>query len=167
MRSILSLLIVATIAAMAQAQSIDGPDEIEAGKPAWFAIADVPASANAGFFPSSRLTADSRVAKAHAMFWTDTPGTYEIHASVVWATVNPDKTTVTIEEIRLAKTVTVTGEAPSDPFQESVRRTVEQAASIAGGDPLIVAPEGLCEGPSCPLQPPGGNCSGGKCRNCR
>ena len=63
MRSILSLLIVAAIAAMAPGQSIDGPGEVDVCQPAWFTVTGVPADtattkSSIMFFPTTGLLVD-------------------------------------------------------------------------------------------------------------
>ncbi len=168
MRFLVSLLFLAAIAAAAPGQSIDGPDEVDAGKPVWFSITDVPEGASAVFFPTGQLTVDgTKIASNHALFWTETAGAYPVFGVVTTVTVDWDAKTASIKQVPLSKTVTVTGEAPSGPFRKSLRLAGRHVAGGGGDDPHDVAPEGLCDGPRSTLQPPGGHCGGGQCRNCR
>lgn len=88
--------------------SITGPDEIPAGKPAWFAVAGVSGTASAAFLPTALLDTDpSRVIAGNALFWVAEPGTYVLTAIVVdW-----DAKRFT----PLSKQVTVTGVPQPNP----------------------------------------------------
>jgi len=63
---------------------IVGPETVEPGAPAWYAVADAPAGSSAVFLPSLELEAGPpHLLDGHALFWTRTPGRYVIHAIVV------------------------------------------------------------------------------------
>jgi hypothetical protein len=123
---------------------IAGPDEIPAGKPAWFAVTGVPSNSSAAFLPTACLDSDpSRVVEGNALFWVTSPGEYVLPGVVVnWETKRL---------IPLSKKVTVTGKDPSpnpqptpepDPppvpgerfvliVSETKDRTPQEAATLA------------------------------------
>jgi hypothetical protein len=119
---------------------IAGPDEVAAGKPAWFAVTGVSGSASAAFMPTALLdTSPSRVMAGNALFWVAEPGTYVLTAIVVdW-----DAKRFT----PLSKQITVTGDKPNPPVpptptptpgerfvlivSETKDRTPEEAATLA------------------------------------
>jgi len=88
--------------------SITGPDEIPAGKPAWYAVTGISGTASAAFLPTALLDTDpSRVVQGNALFWVAQPGEYVLTAIVVdW-----DAKRFT----PLSKQVTVAGEVPPVP----------------------------------------------------
>ncbi len=98
----------AAITAAETVPEIAGPDEIPAGKPAWFSVTGVSGSASAAFMPTALLdTSPSRVVSGNALFWVSEPGTYVLTAIVVdW---DAKKFTP------LSKQVTVTGDKPNPP----------------------------------------------------
>lgn len=100
--------IVAAITAADAIPEIVGPDEIPAGKPAWFAVTGVSGTASAAFLPTALLdTSPSRVVAGNALFWVGEPGTYVLTAIVVdW-----DAKRFT----PLSKQITVTGDKPNPP----------------------------------------------------
>jgi len=109
MRSILyAICLLAAIAAAAAGQTIEGPDQVEAGKPAWFAISGAGETASAVFIPGPELDADgNRIKAGNALFWTEAPGRYQVSGIVVdW-----DKRLV----MPISKTVEVTGKEDPDP----------------------------------------------------
>ncbi|MGE4340691.1 MAG: hypothetical protein AB7E55_32780 [Pigmentiphaga sp.] len=85
--------------------TIDGPDQVELGKPAWYRVACVPDGASVAFLPTPLLdTSPGHIVQGNAMFWVGRPGEYTITALVVdW-------------EARLftpiTKQITVAGEGP-------------------------------------------------------
>lgn len=85
---------------------ITGPDEVVAGKPAWFAVTGVSGTASAAFLPTALLdTAPSRIVGGNALFWVASPGEYTLTAIVVdWEAHRFTP---------LSKQVTVTGKDPS------------------------------------------------------
>ena len=98
--------IVAAITAADAIPEITGPDEIPAGKPAWFAVTGVPSNSSAAFLPTACLDSDpSRVVEGNALFWVATPGEYVLPGVVVnWETKRL---------IPLSKKITVIGKDPS------------------------------------------------------
>jgi hypothetical protein len=98
--------VVAAITAADAIPEIVGPDEIPAGKPAWFSVTGVSGTASAAFLPTALLDTDpSRVVAGSALFWVAAPGEYVLTAIVVdW-----DARRFT----PLSKQVTVTGKDPS------------------------------------------------------
>jgi len=131
------------IAAAISADSIPeitGPDEVAAGKPAWFSVAGVSSGASAAFMPTALLdTSPSRVVAGNALFWVASPGEYVLTAIVVdW-----DAKRFT----PLSKQVTVTGDKPNPPVppvppptpgdrfvlivSETKDRTPQEAATLA------------------------------------
>lgn len=66
---------------------IDGPDQVEVGKPQWYRI-DVPAGSSVFWYPSLDLeTGGIHIHPSSALFWTRTPGKYIISALVIhWET---------------------------------------------------------------------------------
>lgn len=100
--------IVAAITATDAIPEIVGPDEIPAGKPAWFSVTGVSGTASAAFLPTALLdTSPSRVVAGNALFWVAEPGTYVLTAIVVdW-----DAKRFT----PLSKQITVTGDKPNPP----------------------------------------------------
>jgi hypothetical protein len=86
--------------------TITGPDEIPAGKPAWYAVTGVPSNSSAAFLPTACLDSDpSRVVEGNALFWVATPGEYVLPGVVVnWETKRL---------IPLSKKITVIGKDPS------------------------------------------------------
>jgi hypothetical protein len=132
--------IVAAITAADTVPEIAGPDEVAAGKPAWFAVTGVSGSASAAFMPTALLdTSPSRVMAGNALFWVAEPGTYVLTAIVVdW-----DAKRFT----PLSKQITVTGDKPNPPVpptptptpgerfvlivSETKDRTPEEAATLA------------------------------------
>lgn len=100
--------IVAAITAADTVPEIAGPDEVAAGKPAWFAVTGVSGSASAAFMPTALLdTSPSRVVAGNALFWVSAPGEYTLTAIVVdW-----DAKRFT----PLSKQITVTGDKPNPP----------------------------------------------------
>jgi hypothetical protein len=131
----------AAITAAETVPEIAGPDEIPAGKPAWFSVTGVSGSASAAFMPTALLdTSPSRVVSGNALFWVSEPGTYVLTAIVVdW---DAKKFTP------LSKQVTVTGEPDPNPpvppvpppipgerfvliVSETKDRTPEEAATLA------------------------------------
>ena len=131
------------IAAAISADSIPeitGPDEVAAGKPAWFSVAGVSSGASAAFMPTALLdTSPSRVVAGNALFWVAAPGEYVLTAIVVdW-----DAKRFT----PLSKQVTVTGDKPNPPVpptpppvpgerfvlivSETKDRTPQEAATLA------------------------------------
>jgi len=133
--------IVAAITAADAIPEIVGPDEIPAGKPAWFAVSGVSGSASAAFMPTALLdTSPSRVVAGNALFWVSEPGEYVLTAIVVdW---EAKKFTP------LSKSVTVTGAPSPNPpvppvpppvpgerfvliVSETKDRTPQEAATLA------------------------------------
>ena len=132
----------AAITAAETVPEIAGPDEIPAGKPAWFSVTGVSGSASAAFMPTALLdTSPSRVVSGNALFWVSEPGTYVLTAIVVdW---DAKKFTP------LSKQVTVTGDKPNPPVpptpdptpvpgerfvlivSETQDRTPQEAATLA------------------------------------
>ena len=132
----------AAITAAETVPEIAGPDEIPAGKPAWFSVTGVSGSASAAFMPTALLdTSPSRVVSGNALFWVSEPGTYVLTAIVVdW-----DAKRFT----PLSKQVTVTGDKPNPPVpptpdptpvpgerfvlivSETQDRTPQEAATLA------------------------------------
>ena len=130
----------AAITAAETVPEIAGPDEIPAGKPAWFSVTGVSGSASAAFMPTALLdTSPSRVVSGNALFWVSEPGTYVLTAIVVdW-----DAKRFT----PLSKQVTVTGDKPNPPVppvppptpgdrfvlivSETKDRTPQEAATLA------------------------------------
>ncbi len=132
----------AAITAAETVPEIAGPDEIPAGKPAWFSVTGVSGSASAAFMPTALLdTSPSRVVSGNALFWVSEPGTYVLTAIVVdW---DAKKFTP------LSKQVTVTGDKPNPPVpptpdptpvpgerfvlivSETKDRTPQEAATLA------------------------------------
>ena len=133
----------AVVAAITDAETVPeiaGPDEIPAGKPAWFSVTGVSGSASAAFMPTALLdTSPSRVVSGNALFWVSEPGTYVLTAIVVdW-----DAKRFT----PLSKQVTVTGDKPNPPVppvppptpgdrfvlivSETKDRTPQEAATLA------------------------------------
>ena len=132
------------IAAAISADSIPeitGPDEVAAGKPAWFSVAGVSSGASAAFMPTALLdTSPSRVVAGNALFWVAEPGEYVLTAIVVdW---EAKKFTP------LSKSVTVTGAPSPNPpvppvpppvpgerfvliVSETKDRTPQEAATLA------------------------------------
>lgn len=100
--------IVAAITAADTIPSIAGPDEIPAGKPAWFSVTGVSGTASAAFLPTALLDTDpSRVVAGSALFWVAAPGEYVLTAIVVdW-----DAKRFT----PLSKQITVTGVPQPNP----------------------------------------------------
>jgi hypothetical protein len=133
---------VAAISAADTIPEITGPDEIPAGKPAWFSVTGVSGSASAAFMPTALLdTSPSRVVSGNALFWVSEPGAYVLTAIVVdW---DAKKFTP------LSKQVTVTGDKPNPPVpptpdptpvpgerfvlivSETQDRTPQEAATLA------------------------------------
>lgn len=73
--------ITATVAAV---PTIDGPDQVDPGKPAWYRVSGIPDGASVAFLPTPLLdTAPSRIVAGNAMFWVARPGEYTITALVV------------------------------------------------------------------------------------
>lgn len=95
-------------AAPATIPEIAGPDEVQVGKPAWFAVAGVSGAASAAFLPTALLdTTPSRIVPGNAMFWVGTPGDYVVSAIVVdWDARS---------FVPLSKQITVVGEVPPVP----------------------------------------------------
>lgn len=100
--------IVAAITAADTVPEIAGPDEVAAGKPAWFAVTGVSGTASAAFLPTALLDTDpSRVVAGSALFWVAAPGEYVLTAIVVdW-----DAKRFT----PLSKQITVTGVPQPNP----------------------------------------------------
>ena len=135
------VVIAASVVTPAAIPSIDGPDEIPAGKPAWFSVTGVSGTASAAFLPTALLDTDpSRVVAGNALFWVASPGEYVLTAIVVdW-----DAHTF----VPLSKQVTVTGDKPNPPIppvppvpapgerfvlivSETKDRTPEEATTLA------------------------------------
>jgi len=133
--------VVSAITAAETVPEIAGPDEIPAGKPAWFSVTGVSGSASAAFMPTALLdTSPSRVVAGNALFWVGEPGTYVLTAIVVdW-----DAKRFT----PLSKQITVTGDKPNPPVppvppvpvpgdrfvlivSETKDRTPQEAATLA------------------------------------
>ena len=133
--------VVTAITAAETVPEIAGPDEIPAGKPAWFSVIGVSGSASAAFMPTALLdTSPSRVVAGNALFWVASPGEYVLTAIVVdW-----DAHTF----VPLSKQVTVTGDKPNPPIppvppvpvpgerfvlivSETKDRTPEEATTLA------------------------------------
>ena len=135
----------AVVAAITDAETVPeiaGPDEIPAGKPAWFSVTGISGTASAAFLPTALLdTSPSRVVSGNALFWVSEPGTYVLTAIVVdW---DAKKFTP------LSKQVTVTGDKPNPPVpptpdptpvpgerfvlivSETQDRTPQEAATLA------------------------------------
>jgi len=98
----------AAITAAETVPEIAGPDEIPAGKPAWYSVAGASAKASAAFLPTPLLdTTPSRIVAGNAMFWAGAPGDYVISAIVVdWDARS---------FVPLSKQITVVGEVPPVP----------------------------------------------------
>lgn len=93
-------------AVVAVVPSIDGPDQVDVGKPAWYRVSGVPDGASVAFLPTPLLdTAPGRIVQGNAMFWMAKPGEYTITALVVdWSA----KTFVPV-----TKQITVGGDSPN------------------------------------------------------
>lgn len=134
--------VMAAITAAETVPEIAGPDEIPAGKPAWFSVTGVSGTASAAFLPTALLdTSPSRVVAGNALFWVAEPGTYVLTAIVVdW-----DAKRFT----PLSKQIAVTGDKPNPPVpptpdptpvpgerfvlivSETQDRTPQEAATLA------------------------------------
>lgn len=82
-----AIMIIAVLAGSASAVvTIEGPDEIEVGTPAFYWITGVEGQ-SASFFPSDQLTvATMHLRDGHALFWARQAGTYRIQGIAVdWA----------------------------------------------------------------------------------
>lgn len=94
-------------ASAVNAQKIEGPSEVAAGKPAWFGLV-TPTGASGAFFPTTYLwTNPEHVRDGSALFWALSPGEYLITGVVIdWEArrVRP-----------LSKTVVVKGDPQPDP----------------------------------------------------
>ena len=95
------------IAAAASGQTIEGPDEVEAGVPAWFWID----AAESGFpllWWSDELSVDKQhILQGHGLFFAKTPGEYWVRGLVIaWETHSV---------IQLQKRVVVSGVGPGPP----------------------------------------------------
>ena len=104
--AILAILILTALASGATI-SIEGPADVEAGKPAWFSIS-APDGYDVSFFPSQELQCDlEKVRQGVGMFWSDKPGVYMIFACVI----NWDQKLFR----PLSKTVVVKGDTTPEP----------------------------------------------------
>ena len=116
MRRMLSFLIVAIVAiaaATARGQTIDGPDQVDAGKPVWYSITGVPENSQAVWIPNAELQAGlPYICDGHALLFCETPGKRTLTAIV--AVLNEQKQLQRL--VPLSKTIEVTGEAPPAPF---------------------------------------------------
>lgn len=115
MRSIILALAIAAIAAAAACgQQIAGPDQVEAGKPVWYTLTDVPPPMQAVWIPSPELQAGPpHIRDGHALFCAADPGEYKLVAIV--AVLDDDGRLKQL--LPMTRQVKVTGEAPSpDPF---------------------------------------------------
>jgi len=100
----------AAVASAAHAASIDGPKTVQPGHPAWFQITDLATEATAAWFPSPCLQAGPpHITEGSALFWTVTPGTYEVNAIAAWLVDGK------IRLLPLTATVEVAGDAPDPP----------------------------------------------------
>ncbi len=79
---------------------IDGPDQVEAGKPQWYRL-DAPVGASVGWFPSLDLeTGGIHIHPSSALFWTRTLGKYKISALVIhWETKRIEAASKVIEVV--------------------------------------------------------------------
>ncbi len=149
-------LAVALLPSLALAQSIVGPDEVEAKHPAWFSI-EADDTASAGWFPSEQLqTGPPHLRDGHALFWAAKPGKYVILALVVdWDARS---------WVPLRHVVTVTGQDDDDDdgddddddgdddnptselwgviIEESSQRTADQAAVLTSRAVRVAFEEG-------------------------
>lgn len=74
----------AITASVAAIPSIDGPDQVDAGKPAWYRVSGTPDGASVAFLPTPLLdVTPGRIVNGNALFWVATPGEYTITALVV------------------------------------------------------------------------------------
>jgi hypothetical protein len=74
----------AAVSAESQIIAIDGPDEVQTGKPAWYRVGFVPEGSTAEFMPTPLLDTDSsRVVAGNALFWVSEPGVYVLTATVI------------------------------------------------------------------------------------
>jgi hypothetical protein len=97
--------ITATVVTPAAIPSIDGPDQVDPGKPAWYRVTGVPDGASVAFLPTPLLdTSPGRIVQGNAMFWVGSPGEYTITALVV------DWSAHTF--VPVTKQITVPGEGP-------------------------------------------------------
>lgn len=144
MRAILSMIFVAAIAATAAAQSIDGPDSVEAGQPVWYTLKDIPPGAQAVWIPSPELQAGlPYIRDGHALLFAETPGKRSLVAIVAIVDASGRLTQL----IPLTKLVEVTGEAPPEPFRESLSDTGRELEAGRGPDPDIKTSAGVRSGP--------------------
>jgi len=109
------LLAILLFAAMVSGATIEGPEEVDVGKPAWYKLT-VAANEKAFFLPlpGSPISLDTRyIVSGSALFWAPSPGNYHVTAVCVagdsWENA---------QFIPLSKTVLVKGvEPPPDPPQ--------------------------------------------------
>lgn len=107
-RFVMAAVLAACATCTTWAQEIQGPDQVDVGKPAWYSVIGAADGASAAFVPTALLdTAPARIVSGNAMFWVAKPGEYVITAIVVdW-----DARTF----IPLTKQITVAGEVPPVP----------------------------------------------------
>ncbi len=104
------VLALVVVAHAAVAASIDGPETVKPGHPAWFQITDMPARGTAFWFVTDHLQVESRYMQpATALFWAAAPGKYRVSAIVVAI----EKDNLVGES--LSAVVKVEGDAPVPP----------------------------------------------------
>jgi hypothetical protein len=132
---LLALQVVAIATAAACGQTIDGPDQVEAGKPVWYSIANVPAGSQAVWIPNSELQAGlPYIRDGHALLFAATPGKRSIVAIV--AMLDADGRLRGL--VPLSKEIEVTGEAPvPDPFRNPY--PVPSADWKAAAGPILLS----------------------------
>lgn len=115
-RVLAAWLAVALVAAAAAiGQTIEGPDEVTAGRPAWYQLSELGEGQTATFIPSPEIEAGPpHVRDGHALFWSDEPGSYTVVAIVSTLTIDWDAHTHDLQWSFATKVVRVTGEGP-DP----------------------------------------------------
>lgn len=114
MRAYLCAYLVAAIAAAAASgQTIEGPDQVDAGKPVWYSITGVPENSQAVWIPNAELQAGlPYIHDGHALLFAAHPGKRSLVAIVAVL----DAGGRLLRLVPLSKEVEVSGEAPPVPF---------------------------------------------------
>lgn len=128
---------VTITATVAVVPTIDGPDKVDAGKPAWFSVSGIPDGASVAFLPTPLLdVTPSRIVAGNAMFWVGKSGEYTITALVVdWSakTFVPIVKQITVGQVNppIPPVPPVPGDRWVIVVSESKDRTPQEAALLA------------------------------------
>ncbi len=83
-RFVMAAVLAACATCTTWAQEIEGPDQVDVGRPAWYRVAGVGNGASAAFIPTPLLdTTPARIVAGNALFWVARPGEYTLTAIIV------------------------------------------------------------------------------------